>query len=441
FKLKLRLAYEPDETEADMLQLLAVALAEWEAGRGQLGGNVSRGLGRFKLKNLTYKETKLDTGDDLVAYLKAPNRAAVAQSISKWPGDLLTAARNRKLVNRDKNGRSQSIAGGFITVKFNLQFTDLFLQHDPLVALLSGFDHAPLIENLTDDGLGKPLLGGSSIRGVLRSQSGKIIRTLYTDHCLKISKANAGENFKENCPSCSVLEDDALEPIASCTSRIKQDDQVQHYEWAEEDFCLTCQLFGNQERGSRLWVQDAHWLPNEQISWQAQDFLAIDRFTGGGLDGAKFDAAPLTQAKFRAAITLNDPTAWELGLLALLLRDLAEKRITVGFGAAKGYGRFQATNFNWEIGFITDSDLKEAGNALFPTLKDPVESGLYNLCTHKAPDWLPDGWAQDAQRWVDTFNQTIKDFHRSSNLDELQADTFFGTPVADLYGRSRTEVK
>ena len=91
----------------------------------------------------------------------------------------------------------------------------------------------------------------------------------------------------------------------------------------------------------------------ETSDWQAQDFLAIDRFTGGGLHGAKFDAAPLVKARFNASLTLHDPLPWELGWLALLLRDLVDGQITIGFGAAKGYGRVQATHFNWEIGFIT----------------------------------------------------------------------------------------
>ncbi|MCP4417676.1 MAG: hypothetical protein GY805_13720, partial [Chloroflexi bacterium] len=357
FKLSMRLAYRLDEevdekettpihdaaTEKKVQQLLVATLAEWEAGRGQLGGNVSRGLGRFKLDNLTYTEPKLKSADDLINYLKAANVETVRKPVSGWPDELMDEVRGN-VQGRGRNGRSQSITSTFLTIKFDLTFKDLFLQHDPLTAFLSGFDHAPMIEQFSKDGLGNPLLSGSSLRGVLRSHAEKIIRTLFTNYCIENEQEMAADRrFKENCPACDPHVRDIKKPLTSCYHRLKEQNDA-HHEWQEGDFCLTCQLFGNQERGSRLWVQDAHWHENKAVKWQGQDFLAIDRFTGGGLEGAKFDAAPLVGAVFQTAVTLHDPAAWELGLLTLLLRDLADGRLTIGFGAAKGYGRCHANN-------------------------------------------------------------------------------------------------
>ena len=437
FQLNMRLAYEPDVVDADTAQsiqmLLTAVLLEWQEGRGQLGGNISRGLGRFRLEDLSFSEPQLASASDLVTYLKASNRAEASQPVTDWPESLLDAAR-QKLVGRGSNGRSQSVASSFLTVTFDLQFSDLSLQNDPLVAMISGFDHAPLIEKITDDGLGNPVLAGSSIRGVLRSQAGKIIRTLYTGYCLD-NEDDPAEAFMENCPACNVLQSTQSEAIASCNSRLDvQGETDKHHEWQEDDFCLTCQLFGNQERGSRLWIQDAVWQKPGEAAWQAQDFLAIDRFTGGGLDGAKFDAAPLTMARFKTAVTLHDPSAWELGLLALLLRDLAEERITIGFGAAKGYGRVRASGFSWQVGYLT---LKDA--EIFPELT-AVDSGIYKLSVNETDVWLPADWLETANGWVSQFNETVAAFKKREHVAGLQIDTFFDNEAAELYGRSRVEV-
>lgn len=439
FMVKMRLAYFKHDSKEDKERIemvLAAVLAEWEAGRGQLGGNISRGLGRVRLENVTIAQPQLNTATALVNFLKATDRAAASQPIGNWLPKRVSEAREKLASTREGEGAT-AVATAFVTIQFKLRFTDFFLQHDPLVALIAGFDHAPLIEKLTDDGLGNPMLAGSSLRGVLRSHAGKIIRTLYTAYCLD-EMDDSADAFKQNCPACNVLESSDTEAIASCNSRLERDEKPKHEEWLEKEFCLTCQLFGNQERGSRFWVQDAIW-ERDDIEWQAQDFLAIDRFTGGGLDGAKFDAAPLTQAVFETAVTLHNPSEWELGLLALLLRDLADERLTLGFGAAKGYGRVQATDFVWQVGYLHDEDLVVNGRSMFPQL-EAEPSGLYQLATLRPKEWLPPEWQTHAESWVTQFNEAVTDFKRSEYVNKLKTDSFLGTDMEQLYGRSRVEM-
>ena len=89
-------------------------------------------------------------------------------------------------------------------------------------------------------------------------------------------------------------------------------------------------------RGSRLVIEDAALQAGTDPVFKVQDFLAIDRFTGGGRDGAKFDAVGLWRPAFTARLRLENPQAWELGWLALVLRDLAEGWLSVGFGRRQG---------------------------------------------------------------------------------------------------------
>jgi hypothetical protein len=173
-------------------------------------------------------------------------------------------------------------------------------------------------------------------------------------------------------------------------------------------------------------VRDARLLGNmpKAKDWLAQDFLAIDRFTGGGVYGAKFDTAPLLKAQFKGEMILHDPEAWELGWLTLLLRDLYDGRLTIGFGAAKGYGRVKAADMVWHVGYLSTED-----HADFPALFIPPagQPGLYTVASHPAQTWLPEGWLGQAQQWVTDFNTQIHSFKRDNNWRGFDQDTFFGT--------------
>lgn len=74
-----------------------------------------------------------------------------------------------------------------------------------------------------------------------------------------------------------------------------------------------------------------------------QDFIAVDRFTGGTKEGAKFKIKAAVNPVLKGKIILDtnrfkgDDEA-ELSLLLLTLRDLIEGDITFGYGSSKGYG-------------------------------------------------------------------------------------------------------
>lgn len=401
FALRLRLLMGEDETAE---QLLVAALAEWEAGRGQLGGKVGRGLGRFHLEEVRWLAREIGDAQALVDYLAADEpwqaSGAMAEQPDAWRATVLDGARKARVALPPDT--TLPAAGGFVTVAFSLVPEGPFLVHDPLVATLAGFDHAPQVEvalRHDEQGVGSPLLPGSSLRGVWRARAERIARTMA------LQQWSTEEEFRGHCPACDPLAR-AGEPLTGCSQRLTEISEQE--ETPEAALCLACQLFGSTQRGSRLQVADGHWeaAPPDGTSWHAQDFLAIDRFTGGGRDGAKFDAAPLVQGSFRASLTLHEPRAWELGWLLLLLRDLAEGEMTVGFGAAKGYGRLRTQGFHWTVGFLTESDLS------FMTI--PVQgraSALYDLLeVASGTRWLPEGWLAQGQGWVDRLHEEIEGF-------------------------------
>jgi hypothetical protein len=193
----------------------------------------------------------------------------------------------------------------------------------------------------------------------------------------------------------------------------------------QPQLCLACKLFGSTQLGSRLLIEDAPFV-GEKPEYKMLDFLAIDRFTGGGADQFKFDALALWRPAFRVHLHLDNPEPWESGWLALVLRYLRDDWLNVGFGAAKGFGRVHIPTGNWEaqFGFLDDSfGLPRTGS-----------SGVYQVADLNAA--TQSQWLIQAAHWVEAFKQEITKSDWGNKRRDIP-DTYFGK-VDQLYPRKET---
>jgi CRISPR/Cas system CSM-associated protein Csm3 (group 7 of RAMP superfamily) len=216
--------------------------------------------------------------------------------------------------------------GACVGLTVTLKFDSNFLVNDPsqtgkALPDQEPLHHAPLrdIDNLV-------LLPPRSFRGAFRSHAEKILRTMGKKACYPDSKS------------------DSCEPIYNKKKGIT-------------NLCPACQVFGAP--GWRSPFQVTPFKPKSTEAELAgskfsQEFLAIDRFKGGGAESAKFNAEsvyrPVLEGQIKLDLTALKGTpaaAWAIGLLALTLRDLQEGDITFGFGASKGYGSCEATFSNF----------------------------------------------------------------------------------------------
>lgn len=154
----------------------------------------------------------------------------------------------------------------------------------------------------------KVILPASSLRGRLRSQAERILRTL-------------GLNVPQGHDAKAWRQGDAHTDLAAL-------------------------LFGCA--GWRAVISASDCLDMAAKSTlKTQELLAIDRFTGGGKDGAKFTIkaaeCPTLAGQLQIDIRRLKKTGnacWPaLGLFTLVLRDLAEGDVAFGYGCAKGYGQ------------------------------------------------------------------------------------------------------
>lgn len=415
FELRMELRNSSLEDE----RLLTAGLAEWKAGRLWLGGRVARGLGAFDLGNLQFKTLSLDTPAQILAFLKDDKPWQQAQPVDGWLRERLNS-----ISFAPADGKPEAVARGWLSLAGTLQAEGALLTNDTLAAGASGFDHAPLLVRWGE--WKSPVLTGAGLRGVLRSHAERLARTLVT------LQAPGKEDFLRCCPACdpNVRDGDKEKklPLESCDSLLKKAGIPGSDEDSADLLCLTCRLFGSPRLGSRLIVEDAPYQPTEKQSGpvlKMLDFLAIDRFTGGGAEGAKFDALALWRPAFALRLHLENPEPWELGWLWLVLRDLSEGWLTVGFGDAKGFGRVKLTDWTATFGYLLPED---APPGLIQLGLATKESGVYTTVT-VAP--ATGGWSSLVQRWVNAFHETVKQFQRPEQI-ELTEDSYFGC-VDELY--------
>ncbi|MCL4709306.1 hypothetical protein KJ068_29470 [bacterium] len=418
------LRVEMEDVNDDDLKLLAATLAEWQAGRAWLGGNTARGLGNAKLDKIRFMRNDLSCGDALLAFLKQDDPIQSTQEEEAWLKKTVITARDKAYpIAKDKDRPGK--LGSFLAASFQLAFDGPFLMHDATAATVVGFDHLPLLDAVPgfNEKPRAPLMAGSGLRGVLRSHAERIARTIASFNAYNKDKNNAGKLFLEKCPACNPLEDDSKKPLTRCDQLITDDKAKDNPK--DEHLCLGCLLFGSTVRGSRLKVMDAK-LEGEP-RWKPLDFLAIDRFTGGGLEGAKFDAMALWRPTFNVKLFLEEPEDWELGWLALVLRDMIDQHLTFGFGAAKGFGHARAQQIKIECGFLREDDWKDGGNNIDLSKNEITgedANGFYRVAKFTEADWLT---RKDlVSNWVKAFRDKLQSVKRDLNaVEDRKKDSYF----------------
>ncbi|MBK6744817.1 MAG: hypothetical protein IPG66_18430 [Hydrogenophilales bacterium] len=165
------------------------------------------------------------------------------------------------------------------------------------------------------DAQGRAYLPANSFRGVFRSQMERIARTLGLPKV-------CGEGTGITC-----------KPL--------------HHAKDVDNLCPVCQLMGAPGWKSLIEIGDFRQQGEAQVI--TQEFLAIDRFTGGGADGKKFNARAVVRPTLQGRLSLDETRLASLkdkdAALALFthtLRDLKEGDLRFGMGTAKGYGACKA---------------------------------------------------------------------------------------------------
>ncbi len=280
-----------------------------QAGRVTLGAVPHNGRGRFEWRLGSIRRL---AKDGAAAWLAKHD--AQGQPVIGYDGLDQVPRQDQEALDKKARGLLASLKPiAKLVIEIDLQFEGPFLVNDPRRAKPKDApesderaNHAP-----RRDDQGRIILPARSFRGAFRSHAEKIVRTLRSD---------AGG--------------DPHGPRENRCGPIRERGEL-------GSLSLVAQLFGAPGWGAPIEFSDFVQIEDDRcLLTMRQEFVAIDRFTGGAAFGQKFNAdfADRPCLSGTIGVDLDRIGPWSLGLLAVSLRDLIEGDITFGFGAAKGYG-------------------------------------------------------------------------------------------------------
>lgn len=355
-----------DFSDAEITDLLWL-LNSFNSGIAKLGAGTGSGYGlmRWELTDLQ-RMTKDEVAKWIANGTPSTGYAALRS---------LDQGERQAYATKAAQVRTTTAQPEALTLNVRLDFQSNFLVNDPSrtgTVEEKKAGHTPLL-NVA----GKPLLPATSIRGAFRSQAEKIVRTIGDEKCACYL------NDRGERASCLAIESmDALPKL-----------------------CPTCQIFG--AAGWKAAIDFSDFLAVDSIREEElfqQEFVAIDRFTGGGAEAKKFNSRSIDRPILRGTITLDllrlkriADNGWPLGLITLVMRDLMEGDVRFGLGSAKGYGTARLTIEGMSL---PDWD---ACPALFKTGLTPDQWGL--LSAANKPD---EPTQQILMQWVTDLKARIQ---------------------------------
>ena len=203
------------------------------------------------------------------------------------------------------------------------------------------------------DAFDRPYIPGSSLKGVIRFQTERMLRSI--------------EKFKDKFG----VEIMACDPLGDqCVNDEKTFEEAFLAEiW--NNTCLACRIFGSQWFASRIYFKDAYLL-NEGNFYKTEirDGVAIDRDTGTAKSKMKYDYEVVPPGvKFKFEIILENMQDWEVGLICLVLKLWKEGQIAIGGKTSVGLGwgsldkiRIEKIDLNKLVDFIFDPSKKDVLN-------------------------------------------------------------------------------
>jgi len=176
-----------------------------------------------------------------------------------------------------------------------------------------------------DGGRVKYCIPATTLKGVWRSAAEAILRS-----------------FEHPWLACNPFEEDERGEARlsqSCSKRLENDARS-NTPHAYAATCPACRLFGSTTHAGLLQLDDV-WAVGDPKP-VTKTGIAIDRFTGGVKAHAlyQYDALPVG-ARFTSHLTIHNPEFWQLGLLALVGREMSAGRVRIGSGTRRGLGHVQ----------------------------------------------------------------------------------------------------
>lgn len=219
-----------------------------------------------------------------------------------------------------------------------------------------------------------PYIPGSTIKGIVRSNTERIVATLQEKDYFPFNTCLLEEDSQVDC----VTEDRKLKEKLT---EIRKNDESEYFGQLSDMLCSVCQIFGSTELASRVKFSDAFPV-NDNNGIYIRDGIAIDRDTGTAREGAKYDYEVLGKGtRFDFEMVAENLTDDELGLIITGLNELIRDSAFMGGMKARGLGKVKLEIE--EIEYINQDDLekylKNGGMNTVRNIDDFLEEKVENL--------------------------------------------------------------
>jgi len=315
-------------------------------GKLRFGGSRTRGLGKLKLTETSFKEQNLKGFANILKVLK------------KEADDVVITDEIKQSIAFEANPHLD------ITIDWSP------VQPVMVKAGFEGFgvDMLPLTSQ-TVNGKVALVLPGSSIKGALRSHAERIMRTVLGNHKTK------GKEFHEQIKNIPLIDEmfgakaekngngkkglgalaiddcfaentfDADDWNAVTIGKTKENNEDLSYERQE--------LWKALRKLDGADVNVIEQVKKDTETFKVNHHNAIDRFTGGAADSALYSVLAPTKIaweKMQFSLDLSRPENPKqcLMLLLLVLRNLSENRLPLGFATNRGMGEIKVKSIKLE---------------------------------------------------------------------------------------------
>jgi len=290
FPVRFELIIGDSTQEQELVGLLVEVLTGLGNGDIALGMRRSRGLGSVKVYDWKVMRFDLNSQAGWMQWLATDHVHPFDGKVLAFnsPREAMLSAQPELEITELSDARNRAV------VDLCLQITGDLLVRSP-----GNEPGAPDVVHLRS--AGNPVLPGTSLAGAMRAQALRIAG------CVRDSQGD-GDDWINRLFGPRFEKKQHSNPTSPNASRL---------------------------RISENFISDSYA--------RRQTRIAIDRFTGGVVQGALFDEEVCTEGVLKVRIELRDPDDAEIGLLLLLLKDLLTGEIPVGGSVSVGRGILKGT--------------------------------------------------------------------------------------------------
>ncbi len=186
----------------------------------------------------------------------------------------------------------------------------------------NSLDPTDVDNSVLKDNTGRPVIPGSSIKGVLRSYYESIIRSVFGEE--------AACDVMDNKKCCTELKKDEIHKKGLTLEQLAN----AAYEYS----CKACRLFGGREFAGKLKFKDCYAVTD--VITEFRDGVGIDRDTGSAKQGAKFDYEIIPKGtRFDFLMIADNLDDEQMKHMKFLIDKLQSGEIAIGGKTTRGLGR------------------------------------------------------------------------------------------------------